>query len=567
MDQLKPNPANSCPLTPLTFLQRAAIVYGDCPSVVYNQTTFTWSQTYDRCLRAASAIHTSLGIQSSAVVSVVAPNIPAMYELQFAVPMAGLVLNNINTRLDAHTISVILRHSESKAVFFDSHLRSLVLESISLLPPEFQPPPLLILIAAADDDDDDDGDIHRGRSKSNTNVDDLIVDTYEGLVQKGNPDFKWISPKNEWDPMTLNYTSGTTSSPKGVVHSHKSIFIITFDSLINWSVPKQPIYLWTLPMFHSNGWSYTWGMAAVGGTNICLRKVNPRVIYEAINRYKVTHMCGAPVILTMLANHPLARPLKSPVQFMTGGAPPPAAVVLRSESLGFVVSHGYGMTELAGVVVSCAWKSKWDELPAGERARLKARQGVRTLGLTAADVVDPESGKSVKRDGLTLGEIVVRGGCLMLGYLKNPEATSKCMRADGWLYTGDVGVMHPDGYLEIKDRSKDIIITGGENVSSVEVESVLYSNPAVNEAAVVAQPDDYWGETPCAFLSLKEGVCPKPPEYEMIEFCRARLPHYMVPKTVVFMAELPKTATGKVQKFTLRDIAYKMGPLAATSRM
>ncbi|KAK6127549.1 hypothetical protein DH2020_038707 [Rehmannia glutinosa] len=527
MDQLKPSSANSCPLTPLTFLERAAVVCGDCPSVIYNHTTYTWSQTYTRCLRVASAI-SSLEIGRNAVVSVVAPNIPAMYELQFAVPMAGCVLNNINTRLDARTIAVLLRHGESRMVFVDSHLRSLVLESISLIPPQFQPP-ILILIA----DDDDEGDF-------SPNPDYYFSYTYENLVKNGDPEFKWVIPENESDPTTLNYTSGTTSSPKGVVHSHRSIFIITFDSLINWSVPKQPVYLWTLPMFHSNGWSYTWGMAAVGGTNICIRKFDARVVYAAINSYRVTHMCGAPVILNMLANYPRARPLKAAVEFLTGGAPPPAAVVLRTESLGFVVSHGYGLTE--------------------------ARQGVKTLGLTEADVVDPKSGESVKRDGLTMGEIVLRGGCLMLGYLKNQEATSKCMK-NGWLYTGDVGVMHSDGYLEIKDRSKDIIITGGENVSSVEVESVLYSNPAVNEAAVVARPDEYWGETPCAFLSLKEGVGPNPPEYEMIEFCRARLPHYMVPKTVVFMAELPKTATGKVQKFTLRDIANKMGALATASRM
>ncbi|KAG8373555.1 hypothetical protein BUALT_Bualt11G0036700 [Buddleja alternifolia] len=554
MDQLKPRPSNSCPLTPLTFLERAAVVHGDCTSLVYNQISYTWSQTYTRCLRVASAI-ASLGIERGAVVSVVAPNVPAMYELQFAVPMSGCVLNNINTRLDARTVSVILRHCESRVVFFYSHLLSLVLESISLLPPNFRPP-LLILIED-DDDDDDEAD--------SISLSGIL--TYEGMVQKGNPEFTWVSPENEWEPMTLNYTSGTTSSPKGVVHSHRSIFIITFDSLINWSVPKQPVYLWTLPMFHSNGWSYTWGMAAVGATNICLRKFDARVVYDAINRHKVTHMGGAPVILNMLANYPRATPINSPVQFMTGGAPPPAAVVLRTESLGFVVSHGYGLTEVAGVVVSCAWKSKWNRFPAAERARLKARQGVRTLGLTAADVVDPKSGKSVKRDGLTMGEIVVRGGCLMLGYLKNPTETSKCMRNDGWLYTGDVGVMHPDGYLEIKDRSKDIIISGGENVSSVEVESVLYSNPVVNEAAVVARPDDYWGETPCAFLSLKEGVSPKPPEYEMIEFCRTRLPHYMVPKTVVFMAELPKTSTGKVKKFALRDMACKLGSMASASRM
>ncbi|KAF5960827.1 hypothetical protein HYC85_002036 [Camellia sinensis] len=351
------------------------------------------------------------------------------------------------------------------------------------------------------------------------------------------------------------------TTPRGPLPPQKAWFIltvrflsVTLDSLIDWSVPKHPIYLWTLPMFHSNGWCFTWGMAAVGGANICLRKVDSPAVYSAIQRNGVTHMCGAPVILNMLSNFPSAVPLRNPVHFLTGGSPPPAAVLLRTESLGFVVSHGYGLTELSGVVVSCAWKPEWNLLPAAERARLKARQGVRT-------------GLSVKRDGSTLGDIVMRGGSLMLGYLKNPEATAKCMRENGWFYTGDVGVMHPDGYLEIKDRSKDIIITGGENVSSVEVESVLYSHPSVNEAAVVARPDEFWGETPCAFVNLKVGIDRKPTEKEVIEFCRAKLPHYMVPRTVVFSEELPKTSTGKIQKTVLRDNAKAMGSLVAASRL
>ncbi|XP_059644865.1 2-methylpropanoate--CoA ligase CCL4-like [Cornus florida] len=552
MDTLKPSPPNSCPLTPLTFLERAAIVYGECPSLVYNTTTYTWSQTYCRCLRLASSI-ASLGIKRGHVVSVVVPNIPAMYELQFAVPMTGAVLNNINTRLDARTISILLRHSESKLVFVDSLFLSIVNEAISLFPPNIKPP-ILIRIADAD------------VAPSITTV-DSVYGSYEGLVESGDPGFKWARPESEWDPMTLNYTSGTSSSPKGVVHSHRAIFIITVDSLIDWSVPRHPVYLWTLPMFHSNGWSFSWGMAAVGGTNICLRKFDAAVVYDGIRRHRVTHMCGAPVVLNMLANTPSAEHLENPVHFLTGGAPPPAAVLLRTESLGFVVSHGYGLTEVAGVVVSCAWKPSWNRLAARERARMKARQGVRTVGMTEADVVDPESGVSVKRDGLTQGEIVLRGGCVMLGYLKDPEGTSKCMRENGWLYTGDVAVMHPDGYLEIKDRSKDVIITGGENVSSVEVESVLYSNAMVNEAAVVARPDEFWGETPCAFVSLKVGMREKKTEErEIIEFCRARLPRYMVPKSVVFMEELPKTATGKIKKFVLREIARGMGSLQ-TSKM
>ncbi|KAK9266621.1 hypothetical protein L1049_003573 [Liquidambar formosana] len=561
MDELKPRPANSSPFTPLGFLERAATVYGDCPSVVYNTTTYTWAQTHRRCLQVASSL-VSLGIKRGHVVSVVAPNVPAMYELHFAVPMAGAILNTVNTRLDARTISVLLRHSESKLIFVDSLSTSLVLESLSLFPSNVHRPRLVLIT------DDADADADADDKASSPTVD--FFTTYEGMMMNGDERFKWIRPESEWDPMILNYTSGTTSSPKGVVHCHRGIFVITVDSLIEWSVPKQPVYLWTLPMFHANGWSFPWGMAAVGGTNICLRKLDASTVYSLIHKHNVTHMCGAPVVLNMLCNSPNNDPLKNPVQIMTAGAPPPAAVLSRTEALGFEVTHGYGLTETGGLVVSCAWKRQWNKLPATERARLKARQGVRTIGMTAVDVVDPDTGLSVKRDGLSLGEIVLRGGCLMLGYLRDPVGTSKCMRDDGWFYTGDVGVMHPDGYLEIKDRSKDVIISGGENLSSVEVESVLYMNPSVNEAAVVARPDEFWGETPCAFVSLKttESTQKSPTEKDIIEFCRARLPHYMVPKTVVFKDELPKTSTGKIQKFVLREIAKAMGPSKrAASRM
>ncbi|KAI9100273.1 hypothetical protein K1719_024491 [Acacia pycnantha] len=543
MEDLKPRPANTPPQTPLGFLDRAATVYGDCTSIVHNNTTFTWSQTHRRCLQLASSL-SSIGIHRGHVVSVVAPNIPAMYELHFAVPFAGAILNSINTRLNAATISVILRHSESKLVFVDCVSRSLVLDAISLLPPESQRP---IIVLITDDS--------VGPTSS-----EGFLDTYEGLVAKGDPNFQWIRPKSEWDPMILNYTSGTTSSPKGVVHCHRGAFVTALDALIDWAVPKQPVYLWTLNMFHSSGWSYPWGMAAVGGTNICVRKFNAATVFNLIERHGVTHMCAAPVVLNMLTNSPREKPLRSPVQVLTGGAPPPAAVLHRTEALGFVVTHGYGLTEVLGVVISCAWKPGWNLLPATERARLKARQGVRTAGLAEMDAADPDSGKPVKHDGSTIGEVVIRGGCVMLGYLKDPEANSKCFK-NGWFYTGDVGVMHPDGYLEIKDRSKDVIISGGENLSSVEVESVLYSNLAVNEVAVVARPDDIWGETPCAFVSLREGLEKKPTEKEMIEYCRARLPHFMAPKTVVFKEDLPKTSTGKIQKHVLRKEAKDMGSL------
>nr|UPT51117.1 acyl-activating enzyme 6 [Pogostemon cablin] len=551
MDDLKPSLPNSTPLTPLTFLERAAVVYSDCPSLIYNSTTFTWSETYRRCLNLASSLR-SLGIRLRDVVSVFVPNVPAMYELHFAIPMAGAVLNTVNLRLDARTISVVLRHAQPKLVFVDYQSESVVLEALSLFPPGSDRP-LLVFIA--------DGDESRSTlSKSE------FVASYEDMILNGDSNFDWVRPESEFDPMTLNYTSGTTSSPKGVVHCHRGAFIITLDSLIEWSVPKEPVYLWTLPMFHANGWSYPWGMAAVGGTNICLRKFDAATTFATIRKYNVTHMCGAPVVLNMLCNVPDGKPLEKPVNIMTAGAPPPAAVLFRTESLGFIVSHGYGLTETGGLVISCTWKQNWNRFPATERARLKARQGVRTPAMAEIDVIEPESGKSVMRDGKSLGEVVLRGGCVMLGYFKDPEGTAKAMK-NGWFYTGDVAVMHPDGYLEIKDRSKDVIISGGENLSSVEVESALYTHPAVNEAAVVARPDEFWGETPCAFVSLREGVKEKPSEKEVIAYCRERLPRYMVPRTVVFLKELPKNSTGKIQKFILRDTAKAMGSSSNMSRL
>ncbi|KAK3232454.1 hypothetical protein Dsin_004335 [Dipteronia sinensis] len=552
MELVKPNPANSSPQTPLSLLEKAATVFGDCPSIIYNDTTYTWSQTHRRCLQLACSL-SSLGITRGDVVSIIAPNIPAMYEVHFAVPFTAAILNTINTRLDARTVSVLLQHCQSKLLFVDYLSRSLVLEAISLFPPDAEVRPLLVLIT--DDDQDDDA------------VDSDFGCTYESLVKNGDPGFKWVRPKSEWDPIVLNYTSGTTSAPKGVVHCHRGIYSMVVDTLIDWSVPKQPVYLWTLPMFHANGWCLPWGIAAAGGNNICLRKFDASIIYAQIRKHGVTHMCGAPVVLNMLSNSPDNKPLKNPVHILTAGAPPPAPVLLRTELIGFIVSHGYGLTETAGLVVSCAWKPHWNLLPAAERARLKARQGVKVGASTEVDVVDPVSGVSVRRDGSSLGEIVLRGGSVMLGYLKDPIGTRKCLSQEGWFYTGDVGVMHPDGYLEIKDRSKDVIISGGENLSSVEVESVLYTNPAINEAAVVARPDDYWGETPCAFVSFKTGLTTKPSEKEIIEYCRAKLPHYMVPKTVVFQDELPKTSTGKIQKFVLREIANSMGKSSRLSRL
>ncbi|KAJ4909176.1 putative acyl-activating enzyme 4 [Raphanus sativus] len=552
MELLLPHPSNSSPLTVLGFLDRAASVYGDSPSLVHATTTHTWSETHSRCLRVASTLSSSsLGINRGQVVSVIGHNVPSVYELQFAVPMSGAVLNNINPRLDAHALSVVLRHSESKLVFVDHQSSSLVLEAVSFLPKNEKP--RLVLLQ----DDSNTSDIANMSTSSSADVD--FLDTYEGVMERGDSEFKWVRPNNEWNPMVLNYTSGTTSSPKGVVLSHRAVFMSTVNSLLYWSMPNRPVYLWTLPMFHANGWGYTWATAAVGATNICVRRVDAPTIFELIDKHQVTHMCAAPMVLNMLTNYPARKQLNRPVQVMTAGAPPPATVISSAENLGFNVSHGYGLTETGGLVVTCAWKPEWDGLGQDERAKLKSRQGIRTAVFAEADVLDTLTGKSVKRDGVTVGEIVFRGGSVMLGYYKDPEGTAGCMRGDGWFYTGDIGVMHPDGYLEVKDRSKDVIICGGENISSTEVETVLYTNQAVKEAAVVAKPDKMWGETPCAFVSLKCGDDGGAvTEREIREFCKKKLPKYMVPRNVVFMEELPKTSTGKIQKFLLRQMAKSL---------
>lgn len=486
-------------------------------------------------------------------VSVLAPNVPAMYEMHFGVPMSGAVLNTINTRLNARTVSVLLHHSESKLVFCDILYLPLLHDAIRLLPSSHKPPQIIPI-----------EDLYECNAPTHH-----YSRTYEKLIESGDSQFDWIRPSSELDPIVLNYTSGTTSAPKGVVHCHRGIFITTLDSLVAWSVPTEPVYLWTLPMFHANGWTFPWGMAVVGGTNICIRRFNAMKIFSEIHEHKVSHMCGAPVVLSMLCNapHSMKKPLPGPVHIMTAASSPPATVLNRTEAMGFIVSHGYGLTETGGIVMSCAWKKEWNKLVASERARLKARQGVCTPSMVKIEIVDGYTGKTVARDGVSCGEIVVKGACVMLGYLKDKKATNAAIK-DGWFYTGDVGVVHPDGYVEIKDRSKDVIISGGENISSVEVESVLYSHPTVNEAAVVAQPDEFWGETPCAFVSLVDGINPVmvPTEKEMIEWCRERMPHYMVPKTVVFKEELPKTSTGKIQKYMLRNLAREMST-AKVSRL
>ncbi|KAH9291677.1 hypothetical protein KI387_043135, partial [Taxus chinensis] len=470
-------------------------------------------------------------------VSVVAPNVPAMYEMHFAVPMAGAVLNNINIRLDARTMAEQFSHCEPKFLFVDYQFLPLVTEALSRI----RHKPNLVVI-------EETTDMNKATSEA--------APTYEGMIKGGDPDFQIRWPEDEWQAAVLNYTSGTTSAPKGVVHCHRGLYAMAVDNLLMWGMTRAPVFLWTLPMFHGNGWCFPWSIAAAGGTNICLRKFDAKKIFDAITQHKVTHLCGAPVVLSMMANaHPSERkPLPGRVEILTGGAPPPAAIFRKMEEMGFSVTHGYGLTETAGMVVSCAWKSEWDELPAEERARLNARQGVRNLSLAEVDVKDPATMAGVARDGLQMGEVMVRGASVMKGYLHNQELTARAMDG-GWLRTGDLGVLHPDGYLEIKDRSKDVIISGGVNISSVEVESVLYSHPLIVEAAVVARPDPFWGETPCAFVRINNNCSEVLSEVKVISFCRERMAHFMAPKTVIFMQELPKTSTGKVQKFVLREIA------------
>lgn len=540
MNKLPKCGANYVPLTPLTFLKRAANVYSNRVSVIHRGVRFTWRQTYERCCRLASALK-SLNVVHNDVVSVLAPNIPAMYEMHFAVPMAGAVLNTINTRLDAKTIATILKHSEAKIFFIDYEYVQIASEALTLLmaslPPETSPP-----LAVVIDDIERPTGIRLGELE------------YERLVSIGNPGFAPEEIADEWDPIALNYTSGTTSEPKGVVYSHRGAYLSTLSLILGWGMKTEPVYLWSLPMFHCNGWTFTWGVAARGGTNVCIRTTNAAEMYESIASHNVTHMCCAPIVFNILldAKPHERRSLASPVEILTGGAPPPAALLERIERLGFHVVHAYGLTEATGPALVCEWQQKWDKLSGEDKAKLKARQGISILTLADVDVKEPETMESVPRDGKTMGEIMLRGSSIMKGYLKDEKATSQAFR-HGWFFTGDVGVVHPDGYLEIKDRSKDVIISGGENISSVEVENVLYKHLDVVEAAVVAMPHPKWGESPCAFVTLRNSASVK--EAEIIQHCRKNLPRFMVPKKVQLVDELPKTSTGKIQKFQLRAIA------------
>ncbi|KAL6568057.1 Isovalerate--CoA ligase aae2 [Orobanche hederae] len=536
--------ANYAPLTPISFLKRAAKVYRDQTSVVYGSSKFTWAQTHARCVKLASAL-TQLGISRGDVVATLAPNIPAMLELHFAVPMAGAIMCTLNTRHDSAMISVLLQHSEAKIIFVDHYLLHIIQSSFNLLAESNLKPPILVLIPD-----------NTPPSTSNSIPDAL---DYENILLSGDGEFITKCPDTEFDPISINYTSGTTSRPKGVVYNHRGAYLNALATTsIHGMTSSLPVYLWTVPMFHCNGWCLTWGLAALGGTNVCLRHVSPRVIFENIALNGVTHMGGAPTVLNMIVNSTDCQPLAQKVEIMTGGAPPPPPVISRIQELGFKVSHLYGLTETYGPGTSCVWKPEWDSLTCEEQLRLKARQGVEHYCLEGVDVRDSITMESVPADGATMGEIMFRGNTVMAGYLKDENATREAF-AGGWFRSGDLGVKHEDGYIEVKDRLKDIVISGGENISSVEVEMVLYGHPGVLEAAVVARPDDHWGQTTCAFVKLKEGF--EVSSREVIDFCRDHLPHYMAPRTVVF-EDLPKTSTGKIQKFVLREKAKAMGSLS-----
>jgi len=535
-ENLDRNAANYAPLSPLSLIRRAAGVFPDRTAVIHGERRFTWAETYARCRRLASAL-ARRGVGRYDTVAVVATNVPAIFEAHFGVPMTGAVLNTINTRLDAETVAFILDHGEAKVLLTDRELSPTVKDALS----RCKVTPLVI--------DIDDAEIAEGEF--------LGEMEYEAFLATGDPGFEWSLPADEWDSISLNYTSGTTGNPKGVVYHHRGAYLLAVGNILTWGLPQHPVYLWTLPMFHCNGWCFPWTLAAVAGTSVCLRRVAPENIFAAIHRDGVTHFCGAPIVLNMVINATDAQRgglPDHPVQVMTAAAPPPAAVLQRMEEQGFRVTHVYGLTESYGPATVCAWHEEWSLLPMDEQAALKSRQGVGYAVLEDLTVVDPETLAPVPCDGETMGEVFMRGNIVMKGYLKNPDATREAFEG-GWFHTGDLGVMHPDGYIELRDRAKDIIISGGENISTIEVEGVLYRHPAVLEAAVVARPDEKWGETPCAFVTLKDGA--EATGDEIIAFCRDNMAHFKCPKTVIF-EQLPKTSTGKVQKYVLRERARGM---------
>lgn len=531
-DELPKNQANYAPLTPLTFIERAAYVYPDKLSIVFGAERWTWKQTYARCRQLASAL-SRRGIGKNDTVAVMAPNTPPMVEAAFGVPMCGAVLNTLNTRLDAETIAFMLNHGGAKVLITDREFSPIVEAALALMDTK----PLVI--------DIDDPTYVGGKLVGET--------TYEAFLADGDPDYAWENPGDEWDAIALNYTSGTTGDPKGVVYHHRGAHLNAVSNILNWGMPHHAVYLWTLPLFHCNGWCFPWTMAERAGVNVCLRRVDAKSVLDAIRDAGVTHMCGAPIVYSMLINAPeeLRAGISHRIAGQVAGAAPPAAIIEGAEQIGIELTHVYGLTEVYGPAGVCSKQDSWAFMPIDRRAERNGRQGVRTPLQEAMTVLDPDTMQPVPWDGETMGEIMFRGNITMKGYLKNPAATEKAFEG-GWFHTGDLAVMQPDGYAKIRDRSKDIIISGGENISSIEVEETLYRHPAVLSAAVVAQPDEKWGETPCAFIELKFGATVTADELR--DFCREHMARFKVPKTFVFR-EIPKTSTGKIQKFVLREIA------------
>jgi len=534
---LDKNAANYVPLTPLSFLPRAAHVFPRHIALVHGGLRQTWAQTYTRCRRLASALKKN-GVRKGHTVALMAPNIPAAYEAAFGVPMAGAVLNAMNIRLDAPTIAFMLEHGETKVLLTDTEFAPVIKEALKQVKRR-----ILVI------------DIVDPVRRQHGGAEDELVGSqdYEAFLETGDAEDDWTMPKDEWDAISLNYTSGTTGNPKGVVYHHRGAYLNAVGNVLVWNLPRHPVYLWTLPMFHCNGWCFPWTLAAMAGTSVCLRRVESKAIFDALRDHGVTHFCGAPIVLNLLINAPESERtgLDRTVEVMTAASAPPAAVLEKIERMGFHITHVYGLTEVYGPAVVCEWHDEWNALPVGEQATLKARQGVAYPVLEGLMVANETTLEPVPSDGQTIGEVFMRGNIVMKGYLKNPKATKAAFRG-GWFHTGDLGVMHANGYVELKDRSKDIIISGGENISTIEVESVLYRHPEVLEAAVVAKPDETWGETPCAFVTLKTGASTG--AEEIIAFCRANMAHYKAPRRVVF-GPLPKTSTGKIQKFVLRATA------------
>jgi fatty-acyl-CoA synthase len=529
---LDKNPANYAPLTPLSFLERAACVYPQRTSVIHGAERYTWGETYARCRRLASAL-AKRGIGIGHTVAAMLPNTPPLYECHFGVAMTGAVLNTLNTRLDPQAIAFMLEHGEAKILITDREFSATIEAALKMVKRR-------ITVVDAEDAE------FRGGKR-------LGELTYEELLAEGEPDFAWRWPQDEWEAIALNYTSGTTGNPKGVVYHHRGAYLNAVGNILVWGMPHHSVYLWTLPMFHCNGWCFPWTMAANAGTSVCLRKVEAGTIFQLIKEHRVTHYCGAPIVHQTLINAPdeMKRGIEHKVSALVAAAAPPASMIEGMSKMGFDLTHVYGLTEVYGPATVCAKHPEWAELPLAEQVRLNGRQGVRYHVEEGLTVMDPESMEPVPADGETMGEIMFRGNITMKGYLKNKQATDEAFRG-GWFHSGDLAVMQPDGYVKIRDRSKDIIISGGENISSLEVEDVLYRHPAVLGAAVVAMPDAKWGETPCAFVELKSGA--KVSEGELIAFCRDQLARFKAPRAVVF-GELPKTSTGKIQKFVLRERA------------